>query len=166
MLSHEELKKLLYAKAKVFGPDSQKIEPLGHIHLEDGTGIPDFVTVHTGFLGASENFALVNDAEISNGHLYMRFPLDYVEDAPNIDPDGGLDEVDEDSLYHYYSRAGLGSPDAVSDPTPSPVNNDPDVLAASAPFAVRKRLVHDDFAPRASADAQMRGPRLRYTRAR
>ncbi|GAA1499245.1 PRC-barrel domain-containing protein [Paeniglutamicibacter kerguelensis] len=147
MLSHEELQKLLDAKTKVFGSDGEKIGTLGHIYLDDGTGIPDFITVHTGFLGASENFVPLNGAEISDGQLYVKFPKSVVKDAPNIDPAGDLGAEDEDRLYYYYSRLGAGSPQAAADPAPPRVNEVPDVLAATSPLAQGQRAVRDDLAP-------------------
>lgn len=130
MLSHEKLQELLEAGAKVFGSDGEKIGTLGHIYLDDGTGLPDFATLHTGFLGTAENFVPLTGAEISEEQLYVKFPKSVVKDAPNIDPDGNLSPEDEDRLYHYYSRAGLGSPAPAADP-------------ATLQFAGREREVHD-----------------------
>ena len=118
MLSHEELKGLLDSNAKVFGSDGEKIGTLGHIYLDGRTGIPDFVAVHTGFLGSTENYVPLNEAEISNGQLYVKFPKDFVKDAPNIDPAGGLSAEDEERLYDYYFRAGVGGLHDMADPAP------------------------------------------------
>ncbi len=123
MLSHEELKGLLESNAKVFGSDGEMIGTLGHIYLDDRTGIPDFVAVHTGFLGSTENFVPLNEAEVSNGNLYVKFPKDFVKDAPDIEPAGGLSAEDEKCLYDYYSRAGLGSLEAMTGPDPRQPND-------------------------------------------
>ncbi|MFF5794706.1 PRC-barrel domain-containing protein [Paeniglutamicibacter sp. NPDC012692] len=162
MLSHEELKKLLDAGAKVFGSDGEKIGTLGHIHLDERTGIPDFVAVHTGFFGGSEKFVPLTGAEISNGQLYVKFPKDLIKDAPDIDPDRDLSAGDEDCLYHYYSRARvgiLGSAAEADSPQPGGEPEPPAGPGATAPeehtaHVVREHrtvrvagIVHDDFAP-------------------
>lgn len=109
MLGHEELKTLFKAGATVFGSDGEKIGTLGLINLDDRTGIPDFVTVHTGFLGATEHFVPLNEAEVSNGNLYVKFPKEFVKDAPEVDPAVVLSAEDEERLYRYYSQAGAGN---------------------------------------------------------
>lgn len=109
MLGHDELKTLFKAGATVFGSDGEKIGALGLINLDDRTGIPDFVTVHTGFLGATEHFVPLNEAEVSNGNLYVKFPKEFVKDAPEVDPAVVLSAEDEERLYRYYSQAGAGN---------------------------------------------------------
>lgn len=135
MLGHEELKTLLESGAMVFGSDGEKIGTLGHINLDDRTGLPDFVAVHTGFLGGTEHFVPLNEAEVSHGNLYVKFPRDFVKDAPDVDPTGALSAGDEERLYRYYSQVGAGNlhrpelpgplrdpkrPDAVGDATLQP----------------------------------------------
>ena len=109
MLNNEDLKPLLETKANVFGSEGEKIGTLGQIYLDDGTDLPHFATVKTGLFGSSENFVPLEDAEISNGQLYVRFTKQFVKDAPNVDPMGHLSPEDEDRLYDYYSQAGLGA---------------------------------------------------------
>lgn len=147
MLSHAELQKILEAGAKVFGPDGETIGTLGHIYLDSGTGLPDFATVHTGVLGTAENFVPLTGAEISNEQLYVKFPKDVVKDAPDIDPAGNLNAEDEDRLYHYYSRAGLGSPDAATERVHLPENGESDGPATGLRFAVGDYGVRNDPSP-------------------
>jgi hypothetical protein len=109
MINNEDLRQLMEAKATVYGSEGEKIGTLGQIYLDDGTGLPHFATVKTGLFGSSENFVPLDDAEISNGQLYVKFTKHFVKDAPNIDPMGHLSPEDEDSLYDYYSQAGLGA---------------------------------------------------------
>jgi PRC-barrel domain len=162
MLSHEQLKSLLESNAKVFGSDGEKIGTLGHVYLDGRTGIPDFVAVHTGFLGSTENFVPLHEAEISNGNLYVKFPKDFVKDAPDIEPTWGLSARDEKRLYDYYSRAGAGSLHAGATPDPRQAHDepgppkDPDATAPGehTVHVVREHhmirvagILHDDFAP-------------------
>lgn len=116
MLNNEDLKPLLETKANVFGSEGEKIGTLGQIYLDDGTDLPHFATVKTGLFGSSENFVPLDDAEISNGQLYVRFTKQFVKDAPNVDPMGHLSPEDEDRLYDYYSQAGLGAARGVVEP--------------------------------------------------
>jgi hypothetical protein len=109
MMNNEDLRQLLETKATVYGSEGERIGTLGQIYLDDGTGLPHFATVKTGLFGSSENFVPLDDAEISDGQLYVKFTKHFVKDAPNIDPMGHLSPEDEDSLYDYYSQAGLGA---------------------------------------------------------
>lgn len=138
MLSQHEIQKLLEDKAKVFGPDGEKIGTLGQIYLDDETGTPNFATVHTGFLGMAENFVPLDEAEISDENLYVKFPKDFVKDAPNVDPGGHLSEAEEDRLYSYYAQAGVGNTGLAAQP---------DLLEGTAPFTSEERGARDDFAP-------------------
>lgn len=124
MLYNEDLKPLLENKANVFGSEGEKIGTLGQIYLDDGTDLPHFATVKTGLFGSSENFVPLDDAEISNGQLYVRFTKQFVKDAPNVDPMGHLSPEDEDRLYDYYSQAGLGSDQGVTEAEPAGRNQD------------------------------------------
>lgn len=130
MLTNEELNPLLGAKTNVYGSEGEKIGTLGQVYLDDGTGLPHFATVRTGLFGSSENFVPLEEAEISNGQLYVRFTKDFVKDAPNIDPMGHLGPDEEDALYEYYSQAGLGanrdpeSPRLPGGPAPESLDRD------------------------------------------
>lgn len=124
MLYNEDLKPLLENKANVFGSEGEKIGTLGQIYLDDGTDLPHFATVKTGLFGSSENFVPLDDAEISDGQLYVRFTKQFVKDAPNVDPMGHLSPEDEDRLYDYYSQAGLGSDQGVTEAEPPAIPRD------------------------------------------
>ncbi|GAA3323091.1 MULTISPECIES: PRC-barrel domain-containing protein [Paeniglutamicibacter] len=128
MLNNEDLKPLLETKANVFGSEGEKIGTLGQIYLDDGTDLPHFATVKTGLFGSSENFVPLDDAEISNGQLYVRFTKQFVKDAPNVDPMGHLSPEDEDRLYDYYSQAGLGANRGVTEPETPETPRDQDNL--------------------------------------
>ena len=132
MPGHEELKTLLEAGAMVFGSDGEKIGTLGHINLDDRTGIPDFVTVHTGFLGTPRFRAA------QRGRDFQRKPLREVpqglrEDAPEIDPAVALSAEDEKRLYDYYSQAGAGNLHTVVDTDPRQATAEPGSVDESAP---------------------------------
>ena len=108
MLHHDDLKPLLETKTDVFGSDGEKIGTLGQVYLDDGTDLPHFATVNSGFFGSKVIFVPLTEAEISHGRLYVKFPKHFVKDAPNIEAIGRLSPEDEDRLYAYYSQAGLG----------------------------------------------------------
>lgn len=109
MLRHEDLQPLLDTKTTVYGSDGEKIGTFSQIYRDEGTDLPQFATVKTGLFGSSECFVPLNDAEISNGNLYVRFTKHFVSHAPNIEPVGHLSLDDENRLYEYYSQAGLGA---------------------------------------------------------
>jgi hypothetical protein len=121
MLSLEDLKSLRNKNSKIFGSDGEKIGTLGHIYVDARGGVPEVITVHAGLFGTAENFVPLTKAEISNGQLYVKFPKNFVLEAPNIDPAGELCKEDEELLFRYYAHAGVGSLRVSGDrPSPSP----------------------------------------------
>ena len=91
--------------ATMYSSDGDKIGKVGQLFLDDETGQPEFVTVNTGFLGTSESFVPVVNAQLSGDELHVAFTKDQVKDAPSVDTasDGHLDESEEQRLYEYYS---------------------------------------------------------------
>lgn len=132
MLTNEELIPLLETKTNVYGSEGEKIGTLGQVYLDDGTGLPHFATVRSGLFGSFDSFVPLEEAEISNGQLYVRFTKEFVKDAPSIDPTGRLGPEEEHALYEYYSQAGLG---ANRDPGPAGLHGGPapDPLDRDAP---------------------------------
>lgn len=102
----------------VYGTDGEKIGRAGQVYLDDESGRPEWVTVHTGLFGTRESFIPLMDAEVRDDGLAVPFNKGAVKDAPNVDPeDGHLSREDEAELYRHYgldysdSRVGLPAQD-------------------------------------------------------
>lgn len=110
MITRESIDKLLAGKATVVGPDGEKIGTVGQIYVDDATGDPNWVTANTGLFGLKETFIPLDAAEATDDEIRVPYTKDQVKDAPNLDPNGHINEEEQDSLYEYYSRnRGAGS---------------------------------------------------------
>jgi len=91
-----------------------KIGRIGQIFLDDETGQPEWVTVHTGLFGTNESFVPLQDATMGDQSLAVPYDKSRIKDAPNIDVDAGhLSREEEAQLYDYYglSYASAGQGD-------------------------------------------------------
>jgi len=80
-----------------------KIGRIGQIFLDDETGQPEWVTVHTGLFGTNESFVPLKDANFSEQGLAVPYDKSRIKDAPNIDVEAGhLSREEEAQLYDYY----------------------------------------------------------------
>lgn len=104
MLEHEQLQQLSEKRIQVFGSDGEKIGSLGQVFLDEATRQPNFVSVHSGLFGSAEHIVPVEDAELADGHLNLRYTKHVVKGAPNIDPASPLGAAAERELYNYYAQ--------------------------------------------------------------
>lgn len=91
-----------------YGQDGEKLGKVGQLFLDDASGRPDFITVHTGLFGTKESFVPIDQATFDGDRLVVPFTKEQVKGAPNIDLEAGghLNARDEDELYRYYGRGG------------------------------------------------------------
>lgn len=104
--------------ATAYGPDGGKIGTVGQVYLDNRTGRPEWVTVHTGLFGSNESFVPLAEAETTGGDLRLAWDKAKVKDAPNVAADHELSESEEDELYRYYGVStggtdGLGTTDGI-----------------------------------------------------
>lgn len=104
MLEHEQLQQLSEKRIQVFGSDGEKIGSLGQVFVDEATRQPNFVSVHSGLFGSAEHIVPVEDAELVDGHLNLRYTKHVVKGAPNIDPASPLGAAAERELYNYYAQ--------------------------------------------------------------
>lgn len=91
----------------VRGTDGEKIGRAGQVYLDDQTGRPEWVTVHTGLFGTNESFVPLAGAELTEDAVTVPFTKQVVKDAPNVDPAGGhLSLEEEEQLHRYYGVEG------------------------------------------------------------
>src|SRR3954447_15876335 len=87
--------------------DGDKLGKVGQGYLDDQTGRPEWVTVHTGLFGSHETFVPLSEATVSGGTLRVPYEKAKVKDAPRVDADQGhLSPEEESELYRYY---GIGT---------------------------------------------------------
>ena len=80
----------------------EKIGKVRQVYLDDTTGQPEWVTVHTGLFGTKESFVPLAAARVEDDDLVVDIPKSKVREAPQIDEDGHLSEEQETELYTYY----------------------------------------------------------------
>lgn len=97
--------------ATLFGPSQEAIGPIGQVYVDDATGQPSWVTVHTGLFGTHESFVPLAGARITDDGVVVGFSKNLVKDAPRVDPAGGLlASAEEDALYRHYGLTHGGEP--------------------------------------------------------
>jgi uncharacterized protein (TIGR02271 family) len=88
---------------KLVDRDGAKIGRVDEIYVDDRTGEPSWLTVHTGLLASRTNFVPLRDARMSGEDLQVPYTKHEVKDAPNIEPGGHLEPAEEQRLFQHYS---------------------------------------------------------------
>ena len=115
--------------------DSNKIGEVVDIYMDNETGRPEWAVVRTGLFGMRSTFVPLGEAREVGDELQVPQQRLEVKEAPNIEPDGQLSEVEEAELYRHYGldydtvTLDSGSPagQTLADPagqTPKPETND------------------------------------------
>ncbi len=86
-----------------------KIGKINQVYLDDETGRPSWVAVHTGLFGNKESFAPLAGANDRGDNLELAVEKDVVKGAPNVSDDGHIDDSEQQALYEYYDRYLQGS---------------------------------------------------------
>ena len=88
--------------ATVVDGSGTKIGKVGQVYLDDETGAPEWVTVHTGMFGGKESFVPLAAADLKGDQLVVNTDKKTVSGAPQVDEDGHLSQEQEAELYRYY----------------------------------------------------------------
>jgi uncharacterized protein (TIGR02271 family) len=83
--------------------NEEKIGKIDEIYLDDVSGRPEWVTVHTGLLGTKTYFVPLAGASAHGEDVHVPLAKAQVTDAPSIDADGDLSEADEVRLFEHYN---------------------------------------------------------------
>ena len=86
-----------------------KVGTVRQVYLNDVTGEPEWVRVHTGWFGTRESFVPLADARRAGDTLQVPYDKDKVKHAPAMDADQHLSREQVADLYRYY---GLRAPAA------------------------------------------------------
>lgn len=93
-----------------------KIGRISDIYLDDETGEPEWLAVHTGFFGTRLNFVPMHGANVKGDEISVSFDAAQVKAAPQSEADGSLSQEEEAQLYSHYnvqyseSRSDSGLP--------------------------------------------------------
>jgi uncharacterized protein (TIGR02271 family) len=105
MIAKDKIDRLVGSNANVIDSEGSKIGSLGELYLDDRTDEPSWATVKTGLFGMSESFVPLDNATTEGGDLRVPYTKDQIKDAPRVDPEGHLEEAEEDRLYRHYGVA-------------------------------------------------------------
>ncbi|WP_316526842.1 PRC and DUF2382 domain-containing protein [Kitasatospora brasiliensis] len=105
MITEQQARSMLHHP--VHDAEGNKIGKADHMFLDDVTGKPEWVSVKTGWFGASESFVPIRDARVVGDHLEVPYPKEKVKDAPLVDVDssGHLSKIEERRLREHYGIA-------------------------------------------------------------
>src|SRR5215216_3510886 len=111
--------------------DGSRVGSIDAIYLDDQTGQPEWALVNTGLFGTKASFVPLAQATQTDHDVRVPYHKQLVKDAPRVDPDGRLSEVEERQLWRHYGldydrttrRRGTGR-DAVGRDTSRPRTDD------------------------------------------
>jgi hypothetical protein len=121
--------------APVHGPDDRKIGTVGQVFVDPDTGMPNWITVHTGLFGRRASLVPLDGATWDNEVIRVAIPKETIKDAPRIDADDPLTPENEADLYRYYATH---TTDAA--PDDGEADAAPTATAEQAPAPARSRL--------------------------
>jgi uncharacterized protein (TIGR02271 family) len=82
--------------------DGNRIGSIDAIYLDDRTGQPEWALVNTGLFGTKATFVPLAQAFQSDNDVLVPYDKQLVKDAPRVDADQHLSEVEEQQLWRHY----------------------------------------------------------------
>jgi uncharacterized protein (TIGR02271 family) len=82
--------------------DGDRIGSIEAIYVDDQSGQPEWALVNTGLFGTRSTFVPIAQATSSGDQVQVPFEKQLIKDAPRVDPDGHLSEVEEQELWRHY----------------------------------------------------------------
>ncbi|MFI0366473.1 PRC and DUF2382 domain-containing protein [Actinomadura sp. 1N219] len=79
-----------------------KVGTIKQVYLNDDSGAPEWVTVHTGWFGKRESFLPLSGARKAEGMLQVPYDKETIKGAPNVDADEHLSHGQIVDLYRHY----------------------------------------------------------------
>lgn len=105
MITGHDIDRVLGATA--YDAEGDRIGSVDTVYMDDHSEEPKFALVNTGLFGMNSSFVPLEDATLDGDDLRVAYSKDKVKDAPNLDPDDGhLQPEQEQELFSYY---GMGS---------------------------------------------------------
>ena len=100
----------------VVDQEGTKVGRLEEVYLDQQTGRPEWLLVHTGLLGTKSSFAPLAGARVEGEDVRIGYSKQEVKDAPSVEADGELSQEEEARLYAHY---GLDYSEPRSDTGPT-----------------------------------------------
>ncbi|GAA4334374.1 PRC and DUF2382 domain-containing protein [Actinomadura luteofluorescens] len=79
-----------------------KVGTVKQVYLNDDSGSPEWVTVHTGWFGMRESFVPLSGARKGQDALQVPYDKETIKGAPNVDADEHLSHAQIVDLYRHY----------------------------------------------------------------
>lgn len=79
-----------------------KVGTIKQVYLNDDSGAPEWVTVHTGWFGMRESFVPLTGAHKNGDVLEVPYDKETIKGAPNVDADEHLSHAQIVDLYRHY----------------------------------------------------------------
>ena len=79
-----------------------KVGTVKQVYLNDDSGSPEWVTVHTGWFGMRESFVPLSGARKGQDTLQVPYDKETIKGAPNVDADEHLSHAQIVDLYRHY----------------------------------------------------------------
>jgi uncharacterized protein (TIGR02271 family) len=100
----------------VVDQEGTKVGRLEEVYLDQHTGRPEWLLVHTGLFGTKSSFAPLAGARVDGADVRIGYSKQEVKDAPSVEADGELSQEEEARLYAHY---GLDYSESRSDSGPT-----------------------------------------------
>src|SRR5215204_4610029 len=94
----------------VVDQEGAKVGRLEEVYLDQQTGRPEWMLIHTGLLGTKASFVPLAGARIDDEDVRIGYSKQEVKDAPSVEPDGELSQAEEARLYAHYGLDYSESP--------------------------------------------------------
>lgn len=82
--------------------EGEKIGSIDEVYVDRDSGEPKWLAVKTGLFGNKLSFVPLADAARTGDDVRVPYAKAQVKDAPQVDADGELAEVEETDLYRHY----------------------------------------------------------------
>jgi uncharacterized protein (TIGR02271 family) len=86
----------------VVDQEGAKVGRLEEIYLDQHTGRPEWLLIHTGLFGTKSSFAPLAGAQVDGEDVRIGYTKHEVKDAPSVEDDGELSQEEEARLYGHY----------------------------------------------------------------
>ena len=108
---------------EVYDINDEKIGTISDFYTTHST-VPTWASVHTGFFGFKVNIFPLAGATNFQDAIKVAFTKEIVKNSPNVDPENGIDEVEETDLNRYYKLQAADNlvSEFPSSSTPLPTN--------------------------------------------
>src|SRR4029453_14086472 len=140
--------------------DGDRVGSIQEIYLDAQTDEPEWALVHTGLFGMKSSFVPIQDAVQEDDQVRVPFEKQLIKDAPRVDPDGELSELEEADLYPHYGMDVSPAPPAADAAHPAPVEEAPGLATPVAGATPEPPLETGDV--EAAAGERGRGRLRRY----